>query len=209
MKSLRQIFDEQHTDKGTKHSYDKIYEPLFEPRRNDPINFLEIGIWKGHSMAALHEYFPNGNIYGADIFTRLNPEDVPILQEWRCAYVKGDTTKPEITGVLTNKFGVMFDYILDDGAHHPEANMLTFRHTVQFLKPGGYYIIEDVWPLELMGPRQLKHEWLLKNPEAYSHFKNEIFLRELEMSGMTITRFDNREISGQPDSYVIVLQKGT
>lgn len=209
MKTLRQIFDEHKTDKGSKHSYDRIYEPLFEPRRNDQINFLEIGIWKGLGMASLHEYFPNGNIYGVDIFTRINPEDVPILQEGRCSYVKGDSTKPEISSVLTREFGVQFDYILDDGAHHPEANMLTFRHTCKFLKPGGYYIIEDVWPLELMGPKQLKHDWLVKNADLYSDFKNQLFLNELNMSGMTITRFDNREISGHPDSYVIVLQKGT
>ncbi len=209
MKSLRQLFDEHHTDKGSKHSYDLIYEKLFEPKRMEAINFLEVGIWKGHGMAALHEYFPNGTIYGIDIFTRIRPEEVSILQEWRCSAVKGDSTKPEIAGVLAKEFGVQYDYILDDGAHHPEANMLTFRHLNRFLKPGGYYIIEDVWPLEKMTSRELKHDWLVKNPDLYNHFKNEMFLREIEGSGMTITRYDNRIVSGQPDSYVIVLQKGT
>ena len=207
MKSLREIFEENQTDKGSKHSYDTIYEPLFEPRRNDDINFLEVGIWKGHGMASLHDYFQNGRIYGIDIFTRMTPEEVPILQEWRCDWAKGDTTNPSISGLLVAKFGVMFDYILDDGAHHPEANMLTFRHLAPFLKVGGYYIIEDVWPLEKMTNKELQHDWLVKNPEQYSHLKNEMFLRELENSGMKITRYDNRQISGKPDSYVIVLQK--
>ena len=208
MKTLRQIFDECKTDKGSKHSYDLIYEPLFEPNRMNPINFLEIGIWKGHGMAALHEYFPNAAIYGIDIFTRVNPEDVPILQEWRCDWAKGDSTDPRICSVLDAHFGVMFDYILDDGAHHPEANMLTLRHTWKFLKPGGYYIIEDVWPLELMSNKELKHDWLVKNAEKYSLFKNELLLAEIRSLGAKVTRFDNRKTSGQPDSYVIVLQKG-
>lgn len=207
MKTLRTLFDEHKTDKGSKHSYDLIYEPLFQDKRLDQINFLEIGIWKGHGLAALHDYFENGNLYGIDIFTRIKPEDVPILREYRVDYIKGDSTKSEIMGVLNERFDVKFDYILDDGLHTPEANKLTFRHMHPFLKSGGLYIIEDVWPLEKMSSKELKHPWLHKHPLEYSQEQNKAFLAEIESSGWEIARYDNRKKSGEPDSYVITLKK--
>jgi SAM-dependent methyltransferase len=205
--NLKQIFEKHGTDKASKHKYHEIYEPLFEPKKNDEINFLEIGIWKGLGMASLIDYFPNGQIYGADIFTRMTPNDVPILQHERAHYIKADSMSWGITSLLERKFNVEFDYILDDGAHYPEANMLTFRHCSPFLKTGGKYIIEDVWPLEKMTTQQLNHSWLNKYPDRYSQLANAKFLGELHKSGFEIETFDNRNVSGHPDSYVIVLTK--
>jgi tRNA G46 methylase TrmB len=69
MSELLKIFDKHDCDKGSrKHFYNEVYEPHFEKVRNDPINILEIGVFLGESTAAFHEYFPNANIYGIDIF---------------------------------------------------------------------------------------------------------------------------------------------
>lgn len=207
MKSLKQLFDTYGADKGHKHHYDNIYEKLFSPKRNEKINFLEVGIWKGLGMAALRDYFPNGEIYGIDIFTRIKPEQVHVLGLNRTHWIKGDSTNIAISGLLADQFGVQFDYILDDGAHYPEANKLTFRHLNQFLKPGGMYIIEDVWPLQKMSAKDLSHPWIRQNLTKYNMMENEKFLYELENSGMKITYYDNRALSGEPDSVVIVLEK--
>jgi SAM-dependent methyltransferase len=207
MIDLKQIFAKYNADKGYKHRYDEVYEPLFAPNRDKEINFLEIGIWKGLGMQALIDYFPNGQIYGADIFKRLTPADVPVLLHPRAHYLHADSTKPDITSLLESEFGVKFDYILDDGAHWPTANKLTFRHCVPMLKPGGLFIIEDVFPLERMSSAELNHPWIKKHPDRYGHQDNEMFLNELEQSGMSIERFDQRHVSGEPDSYVITLRK--
>lgn len=207
MNELKTIFDKFGADKSSKHKYHEIYEPLFKENRNKEINFLEVGIWLGKGMEALLEYFPKANVYGIDIFTRMTPNDVPVLSHPRAHYAIGDTTEISTTSLLRKEFGVEFDYILDDGAHWPKANMLTFRHCSPFLKDGGLYIIEDVWPLERMNSQQLKHPWLKKHPDRYNPLDNEAFLRELEESGMEMERFDNRHISGQPDSYVITMRK--
>jgi len=205
--NLKNIFDNNGTDKSSKHKYHEIYEPLFAPKRNEEINFLEVGIWYGHGMQSFLDYFPNGQIYGIDIFSRMTPDDVPALKNDRAHYVIGDTTSWSTSSLLTREFGVEFDYILDDGAHTPEANMLTFRHCSKLLKPGGLYIIEDVWPLERMTAEELNHPWLKKHPERYGLLANELFLGELQRSNMKIERYDNRRISGHPDSYVITLRK--
>ncbi len=68
MSDLLKIFDKHETDKGSvKHFYNEVYEPHFETVRYRHINILEIGVFKGASTAALHEYFPNATIYGLDI----------------------------------------------------------------------------------------------------------------------------------------------
>jgi len=205
--TLQEIFEKNGTDKASKHKYHEIYEPLFKSNKNKKINFLEVGIWKGHGMQAMLDYFPKAQVYGLDIFSRMTPDEVPVLKDPRAHWAKADTTKSQTASVLATEFNVKYDYILDDGAHHPEANMLTFRYCSPFLKKGGVYIIEDVWPMERMSSAQLNHHWLVQHKDRYNTFKNEAFLRELEDSGMEIERFDNRSVSGHPDSYVITLRK--
>src|SRR6056297_4120870 len=149
MTELRKLFDKYGTDRGSKHRYDEIYEKYWSQKKDEPINLLEIGVWKGPGMEATLDYFPNGNVYGVDIFTRIRPEEVKAFQHPRAHWLKADSMDHSITSLLRKKFDVQYDYIVDDGAHYPLANMLTFKHTIEFLKPGGSYFIEDVWPLEI------------------------------------------------------------
>ena len=60
------------TDKWTDHHYvQELYEPEFQPFQDKEINFLEIGVLMGESMKLWSKYFPNVNLYGIDIFTRI------------------------------------------------------------------------------------------------------------------------------------------
>ena len=181
MSDLLKLFDKHHTDKGSrKHFYQEVYEPHFEEVRYDNINILEVGVWKGESTAALHEYFPNATIYGIDIFVRTNPEDLLILRQERVKYLKGDTMDPMIREHIKKEWPRMkFDIIIDDGAHWPEANRLTFKHLAPLLKKEGKYFIEDVWPFDMMDFQDMNHPWVKKKPEvyntkAYAKFLNEI-----------------------------------
>ena len=203
--SLKDLFDKHHTDKSSKHKYHEIYEPLWEPIRDKEINILEVGVWKGHGLAAMHEYFPNANLYGIDIFSRITPEEVDILKEDRVKWVKGDSTNIVSRSLIENAFGVEFDIILDDGAHCPASNMKTFQTLSPLLKDDGMYIIEDVWPLERMTPKECAHPWLKRWPNRYNDLANNNFLAELLKSGLEIKRYDNRKKSGEPDSYIITL----
>ena len=55
--------------------------------------------------------------------------------------------------------------------------------------------------------KELEHPWLRRHPDRYNALDNNMFLKEIEESGMTITRHDNRKLTGQPDSYIIELVK--
>ena len=90
---LKELFDKFSCDKASRHSYHEIYEPHFEPLKDKEINILEIGIFKGASTAAFTKYFSKAHIYGIDIFERINPEEVPILNHKRVTWMKGDSTK--------------------------------------------------------------------------------------------------------------------
>ena len=43
---------------------------------------------------------------------------------------------------------MQFDYIIDDGDHHPDSQVFVVKEWVSLLKPGGKLIIEDVQAME-------------------------------------------------------------
>ena len=46
-----------------------------------------------------------------------------------------------LPNIIKNAWGkhIKFDFIIDDGAHYPEANRLTFENCYPFLKKNGTY----------------------------------------------------------------------
>ena len=202
---LKELFDKYGCDKAKKHHYDTVYQPEFEPLQNKPINILEVGVFKGESVAAWLDFFPNANVYGLDIFVRVQAEDVPILQHPRVKWLKGDSTHPSVSGAIQKAWpDVQFDIIIDDGLHTPEANAQTFKNLFPFLKSSGSYYIEDVWPLDIATIKELQHPWLQKSPEIYNMLKMIMFLNEIE--DKQVERFDMRGLSGEGDSYIIKVQ---
>jgi len=206
VKTMKELCTQFKCDKGAEsHHYYEVYDNHFSPRRNDEVNVLEIGIWHGTSFDVWHEYFPNANIYGIDIFTRLKPEQVPALKKDRVHYLIGDSTKADIADKLNKKWNdIKFDFIIDDGLHDPQANRLTFKHLFPFLQDEGQYFIEDAWPLHIMTSQQLNHSWLTKHPDRYNHFEMEMFLEEIEQ--YKTEEFDLRS-KGNPDSYIFKVTK--
>jgi cephalosporin hydroxylase len=203
---LRELFNKYECDKSSKHGYDVVYQKLFEPLQDKEINILEVGVFKGASTCAFHDFFPNATLYGLDLFTRTKPADVKSLSRDRVKFLKADSTAASTRSQIKDAFpGVKFDIILDDGMHTPSANRKTFESLSPLLSDGGLYIIEDVWPLERMSFKDLKHPWLKKYSDQYGQLDNNMFLSALDKSGLKITRHDLRAKSGQPDSYIIEL----
>ena len=203
---LKELFDKYGCDKARKHSYDQVYGPEFESMREQPINILEVGVFKGESTSAWVDYFPNATIYGLDVFTRVKMEDIKILQHERVKALRGDSTNITVTNEIYKHWpDVKFDIIIDDGLHTPRANADSFKNLFPFLKDDGAYYIEDVWPLDIMTKKELNHWWLNKYPERYSALEMEYFLAAIEP--YNIERFDNRQLRGEGDSYIIKVTK--
>jgi len=192
---LKELFDKFSCDKASRHSYHEIYEPHFEPLKDKNINILEIGIFKGASTAAFTKYFPNAHIYGIDIFERINPEEVPILNHKRVTWMKGDSTKkPEYWP------DVEFDIIIDDGRHTPFSNLMSFRYAFPRLKKDGMYFIEDVWALDKM---RFEHQWTKTRPKDFNMDIYNSFLNEI--APHKVTHYDNTA-NNQAESYIIKVE---
>lgn len=201
MKNLGEAFRKYGCDK-VDHYYHDVYERDFGSfkSRVDTPKILEIGIWKGASTQAFLEYYNNIEIYGIDIFTRLNPEDVPVLQDPRVHWMKGDSTKDPLPHDWP-----LFDAIIDDGHHTPLSNAKTFLSTIAYLKKGGIYYVEDVWPLDEMAPHEWNHRWIKSHSADYNMVNWNIFAKTIQY--YEVERIDLRKMSGKPDSYLFRISK--
>jgi hypothetical protein len=202
---MRELFDKYDCDKGWAHSYEKVYEKDFKKVKNDSINILELGIYEGKSLEVWLEYFPNATVYGIDIFDRLNPSSVPVLQNDRVKWIKGNMQTPDIHKKIKDNWGnVKFDFIIDDGEHIPNANQKTFKNFIEYLKDDGAYYIEDVFPMNIMTEEEMLFPWI----RTKSHKLNKVLYNKLLeiLDGYKKKEFDLRK-SGRLDSYIIRIKK--
>lgn len=200
MGTLRELFDTHGCDKGYKHAYERVYEPALKEVKEDQLNFLEIGTYRGESTEAFVEYLPNSTIYTIDTFQRIAPEDVQALTYERVKWIKGDSQSFGITKQIREEWGdIKFDFIIDDAQHDPRANMDTFKVFKQFLKSDGVYFIEDVWLLHKSGPE--KNPWTAARQERYNMLAHNNFLSELEKGGQLRTH--DLRVGGKPDSAIL------
>jgi demethylmacrocin O-methyltransferase len=101
------------------------------------MNVLEIGVDDLRSLKMWLDFFPNANIYGMDI----NKKD---YQYERGCIFQGDQSKKKDLEKIVKKIGKC-KFIIDDGSHHPEHQLLSFNYLFnKCLDYGGIYIIEDI-----------------------------------------------------------------
>jgi SAM-dependent methyltransferase len=120
-------------------AYLPVYEELLGASRGRRITLLELGVWKGDSLAMWRDALPRARIVGVD----LRPPDIDLGD--RVVIVAGDQSDAEfLHRVAADHAPQGFDVIIDDAAHegHLSAKSLQALYR-QHLKPGGLYVIED------------------------------------------------------------------
>ncbi len=110
--SLKEIFIKNKCDKATKHRYYELYQQDFDKFKNDQINILEIGTFKGESTQSWLDYFSKAKIYTADTFERVAPEKVSALKSNRVQWFKVDSTSTNCKENFKN-LNIQFDFIID------------------------------------------------------------------------------------------------
>ena len=155
---LEDLFNAYGTDKGI-NGYASLYHILFSGLRFDKIDFLEIGIGTlnptaassmrdycrpgykpGGSLRAWRDFFPNGNIVGADV-----QPDTQFSEE-RIQTTICDSTNSGAVKAAMKELNRQWDICIDDGLHTSNAQILTLENFFPFVKKDGLYIIEDVYP---------------------------------------------------------------
>jgi hypothetical protein len=150
-KTLQALFNKHGSDKSTLHNYQDVYGAILSPPSKIK-NILEIGLGTnntdvtsnmgkygrpGASLRAFRDFLPNANIYGADVDKRI------LFQEERIRTFFVDQTSLESFSELA-QLDVMFDLIIDDGLHSPNANIAVLLFGLKKLLPGGWLVVEDI-----------------------------------------------------------------
>ena len=156
--TLGDLFLKNDTDKCGRnpnhHNYHTKYDEIFGPLRNKPIRLFEMGLGSknpdiqsnmclyshnykpGASFRAWKEYFTHDD-------TEIHAGDIdPETTVFDNTYLIDQLDKKELEK-LFEKLG-HFDIIIDDGLHKQEAAKKMFDVCWKYVKPGGYYIVEDL-----------------------------------------------------------------
>lgn len=139
MKTLCEILAHYPTDKNTYHSYGPVYENILAPIRESTKLVIELGIMNGGSLRAWRDYFPNARVLGID-----NRQET-LISEDRISCILADEREP---GLMTDKLTQAVlpgeaDFIVDDGSHDFDHQIMMLFVLWPFLKMGGIYVVED------------------------------------------------------------------
>lgn len=151
---LDELMNRYGSDK-TRNGYAPMYHSILKHIRNNPVDLLEIGIGTlipgvassmvgyslpgytpGGSLRGWRDYFPNGKIVGIDV-----QPDTQFTEERIETFLSDSSDKARLDEVLGDR---MFDVIIDDGLHYDETQVKTMENLWHRVRPGGYYIIEDI-----------------------------------------------------------------
>jgi hypothetical protein len=142
------------TDKGTKyphtsvHGYAPIYDQYLTPLRDKSLRMLEVGICMectegGHSIKMWNNYFEKASIYTFDILDMSRHSY--IMEHDNIFFYQGDQSERKDFTSMYKTFGnKKFDFILEDGSHVHEHQIISLGHLFQYVKSKGYYILEDM-----------------------------------------------------------------
>lgn len=126
------------TDKGMHdHGFVEVYERFFFQYRHKQIRILEVGIYNGDSLKLWSNYFSQASIFGIDIVPK------PDYGEQIKTYVADQADRTQLQKFI-DTYGGDFDIIIDDGGHSMQQQQVSFGFLFPFVKPGGYYVIEDL-----------------------------------------------------------------
>lgn len=149
--SLEDLAYKHHTDKARDdHSYVSAYAMLFDSIRHKVRNVTEIGVLYGRSLPVWHDYFPFADLWGLDVklhdhakatAAALGPR-VHLLAANSQEAISPQNGRPNLEqlGLIPGSM----DIVIDDGDHSSKANAKTLSIMWPLVKPGGYYIIEDI-----------------------------------------------------------------
>jgi hypothetical protein len=145
------------SDKGRgHHNYTTVYAALFKAIRKRPLRVFELGLGTnnpdlpsnmtangrpGASLRGWRDYFPQALVYGADVDRDILFEEDRI-KTFYCDQC--DETSIRRLWAQAELQSVGMDIIIEDGLHTFEANVSFLEGSLSRVRPGGFYIVEDI-----------------------------------------------------------------
>ncbi len=154
-----------------KHNYTPLYHKIFEKLRYEKLRVFELGLGSrstsvnsnmsgmpesyqpGASHRGWQEYFPNSQIFGADI------DHTILFREPRINTYYCDQTNPTVIDAMWKQLDLheTMDIIIEDGLHEFSANITFFENSI--MKTRQYYCIEDIDQKDIQNFNNKITEW--------------------------------------------------
>lgn len=161
------------SDKGTTHSYLKVYEALLASYRDTAKSVLEVGVEHGWSMELWRNYFdPKCTVWGVDLN---RPAEVPVGTN----FVAGNATDPALLAYLDQNG---YEVIIDDASHLSSDQATTFNLLRPLLIPGGMYVIEDLASDEAVAyvKDHTEVDWTVVDLRSVKHRYDDVLMVHME-----------------------------
>lgn len=200
------------SDKFGSHFYTQHYDSCFASFREKNVHLLEIGIGGyddpnngGASLKMWEEYFTQGCIYGLDWHAKTG------LASDRIKVFQGSQADPlAFSPIIEANPDRAFDIIVDDGSHRSEHVITTFLMMFQYVKPGGWYVIEDTqtsyWTDYSGSSTDLTSP--MSTMSFFKQFIDGLNWREIHRPGYAPTSFDLSIVSMRFYHNLIFIEKG-
>jgi hypothetical protein len=185
------------SDKGNSwHCYTAVYSALLGKLRNRPLRIFELGLGTnnpllastmgvdgrpGASLRGWREFFPQSLVFGADIDRDILFTDNRI-QTFYCNQLDSDAIR-DLWAQPALQEGM--DLIIDDGLHRVSGNTTFLEGSLEHLRAGGLYVVEDIRFVDV-------EEWKGLLPGYAAKYPNfDIVLVELPSP---INKYDNVQL---------------
>ncbi|ORC16446.1 hypothetical protein A7979_03750 [Rothia nasimurium] len=119
------------------HNYLVEYEKIFKDLKEDPLLVTLIGVAHPGLLKTLLDYFTHAEFLAIE-----TDEETTQGFDGRVSCVHPTAYSPEFFKKIAGQFNP--GIVIDDGTHRWDHQMRAFEHLFIALKPGGYYIIEDI-----------------------------------------------------------------
>jgi hypothetical protein len=176
------------SDKIYWHKYINFYEKLLP---KDATNILEIGVFKGQSIHYWREKYPNANIFGLDI---VEPSEAWPKDD-RITYFKADQSDSQNYHAILQSIGAPIDILIEDGSHDPYHQKISLVESLNYLKNGSIYILEDIHTAHPHHPYYKKRagvflgsgvkRWFKKDPDVFMPLQCLLLIEHLKSNGKT------------------------
>ena len=119
------------------HHYDEFYDVM---KLAVVERMVEVGVFKGGSMAYWLDLMPGVEAHGCDV------GDVRLFSDgW--TFHQGDAYSEEWLATQQEWLATGFDFMVDDGSHLVEHQRFFISHWVaNYLRPEGIAVVEDIRP---------------------------------------------------------------
>jgi len=121
------------------HKYHKFYEKFLSNKKENFLDILEIGTFKGNATAAFYFYFKNSKITSVDIF----PDLIRYKSNRITNFYLDNSKESELQEKILSK-NLQYDLIIEDAGHYYKDQIISLFSLFENLKKNGIFVVEEL-----------------------------------------------------------------